>query len=581
MARKPRRRRLEAFDPVSQDVPTRSWTVLAQDPAVLGPKGRALTTRVTVPAERLEPGPKGHRIHVIDIDATRDTYYKPRHKALYDDPYADVTDIDRLVADPHFHQQNVYAITMATLGHFQVALGRPVSWGFDSPAHHLKVAPHAFADANAYYSRQSESLSFGYFAGERGGTVFTCLSHDIVAHEATHAILDGIRKHYLRPSHVDQAAMHEAFADLVALFSVLQSSEWVELGLAPIANRSNLIKSKDLDYDSLKDSVLFKLAEQFGREHAFVRGDALRHSITWEPSPVWLGHPAFKEPHTRGEILVAAVTQAFLRIWCARLGPLGTDRNLPLNRAVVAEEAARAARQVLRVAIRALDYLPPVDLTFGDYLSALLTADMQLYPDDSRFHYREMLRESFEAFGILPANSGRADGAWSPPDCADRLCYEGLNFESLRYDPDTLYRFIWENRDALRIDPEAFTRVTAVHPVVRVSNDGLVLRETVVEYVQSMRVFAGELARLGIKKPQGLSGQTFLPLYGGGTLVFDDFGRVKFHIGTGIRSEKQSARLQSLFEQGAFNREDDDRTHFAGLHRRRMLGAVGHPEERW
>ena len=264
-----------------------------------------------------------------------------------------------------------------------------------------------------------------------------------------------------------------------------------------------------------------------------------------------------------------------------RLGPLGTDRNLSLNRAVVAEEAARAARQVLRVAIRALDYLPPVDLTFGDYLSALLTADMQLYPDDSRFHYRDMLRESFEDFGILPANSGRADGAWSPPDCADRLCYEGLHFESLRYDPDTLYRFIWENRDALRIDPEAFTRVTAVHPVVRVSNDGLVLRETVVEYVQSMRVFAGELGKLGIKKPQGLSGQTFLPLYGGGTLVFDDFGRVKFHIGTGIRSEKQSARLQSLFEQGAFNREDDDRTHFAGLHRRRMLGAVGRPEERW
>jgi hypothetical protein len=580
-ARVRRRSRREGFDRVQQDAPTRSWTVLAQDPAILGPGGKALTTRVVVPAERLEAGPKGHRIHVIDFDAARDTYYTPRQSSLYDDPYEHVTDIDRLVREPHFHQQNVYAITMATLCEFQGALGRPVGWGFDSPAHQLKVAPHAFADANAYYSRESESLNFGYFTGRSGRTVFTCLSHDIVAHETAHALLDGLRRHFLRPSHVDQAAFHEGFADLVALFSVFKASEWIELGLTGLTRRGNLIRAADLDFDSLKNNVLFKLAKQFGREQSFVRADALRHSIDLDPSPVWLAHPSFQEPHTRGEILVAAMTRAFLEVWCRRLKRLGVDRNLPLNRAVVADEASTAAGQLLRVAIRALDYLPPVDMTFDDYLSALLTADMQLYPDDSRYSYRTTLRDCFAAFGITPANEGREDGAWDPP-CEDvRFDYQGLHFESLQRDPNTLFRFIWENRETLGIDRDAFTRVTCVRPCTRVSNEGFVLRETVVEYVQTLRVFARELSDIGIKRPKGLSGQTFVPLYGGGTLIFDEFGRVKFHIGTGVRSSRQSQRIQSLYDRGAFNRDTEERAHFAGLHRLRMLRRAGYPEEQW
>jgi hypothetical protein len=270
-----------------------------------------------------------------------------------------------------------------------------------------------------------------------------------------------------------------------------------------------------------------------------------------------------------------------LKVWCKRLEPRGTDRRLPLNRAVVAEEAATAASQLLHIAIRALDYLPPVDLTFGDYLSALLTADLQLYPDDSKYGYRRSLRDTFEEFGIKPANARRPDGAWDPPPDADRLDYQGLHFEQLQRDPNTLFRFLWENRDRLGIDPDAFTRVTSIRPCVRVSTDGLILRETVVEYVQTLRVFARELAALGIKCPKGLSGQTFLPLYGGGALLFDEFGRVKFHIGTGVRSKRQSARLQSLYDRGAFNRDAGEQTPFADLHRRRMLGGAGRPQEQW
>lgn len=563
------------------DVPTRQFTVLAQDPTVTRAGGLALTTLVTVPAERLEGGPKGHRVHVIDYDASTDTYYKPRSKNPDSDPYLGKSNLDALVGDPLFHQQNVYAIAMATLGEFEIALGRPVDWGFDSPAHQLKIAPHAFADANAYYSRDSESLCFGYFTGESKRTVYTCLSHDIVAHETCHALLDGLRNFYIYPSHVDQAAFHEGFSDIVALLSVLKSTELLEQSLATVTDRSNLIRSASLTRDALENNVLFRLAEEFGRELEFVRGNALRHSVKLKPSPDHLGKDEFQESHRRGEILVAAVLRSFLSIWEQRLDALGRDRGLALNRTVLAQEGAAAARQLLRIVIRALDYMPPVDMTFPDFLSGLLTADRELVPDDSRYHYRNAIRSDFLSFGISPAVNAKGDGIWDPPPPDKTLTYDGLHFESMRSDPNAAFRFIWENQSALGVDPDAFTRVISMRPCVRVSRDGSVLRESLVEYVQTLQVQAYELARMGIPKPAALSGQTTIRLYGGGTLIFNEFGQLKFHIGTGVRSKLQGERLVHLFERGAFNREETRLTSFAQLHRRRMSARLQSPRERW
>src|SRR4029453_8795108 len=97
------------------------------------------------------------------------------------------------------------------------------------------------------------------------------------------------------------------------------------------------------------------------------------------------------------------ISAAFPRVGGKRREPRGTKRGIALNRAVVAEEAAAAARELLHIAIRGLDYLPPIDLTFGDYLSAMITADLQLYPNDSKYEYRKTLREAFASFGISPS----------------------------------------------------------------------------------------------------------------------------------------------------------------------------------
>lgn len=47
---------------------------------------------------------------------------------------------------------------------------------------------------------------------------------------------------------------------------------------------------------------------------------------------------------------------------------------------------------------RALDYLPPVDVTFLEYLRALITADFDLVGDD-RYNYRVAFVEAFSRRG--------------------------------------------------------------------------------------------------------------------------------------------------------------------------------------
>jgi hypothetical protein len=67
----------------------------------------------------------------------------------------------------------------------------------------------------------------------------------------------------------------------------------------------------------------------------------------------------------------------------------------------LAKAAATTAQRVLDICIRSLDYLPPVDVNFGDFLRALITADMEFHPDDPR-RFRLAFIDAFRARGIVP-----------------------------------------------------------------------------------------------------------------------------------------------------------------------------------
>ena len=373
-----------------------------------------------VPWESLEHGPVGEYVEVIDYDPASGCWYEPIDLATV----VGTDGLDPDEGNPQFHQQFVYAVAMTTVKNFELALGRRVLWSnrdetrapgdWDRFVERLRIYPHAFRGANAYYSPRKNALLFGYFpavgsatgAQLPGGLVFTCLSHDIVAHETAHALLDATLPKYLLPTNRDALAFHEAFADIVALFQHFSFPEVL---------RDQIAKTRG---DLASQSLLGQLAQQFGQ--ATGRYGGLREAIgrtdatgKWVPLvPDASAYETTEEPHVRGALLVAAVFDAYLAIYRARVSDLirlatGGSGVIPAGAlppdlvSRLTAEAAKTARHVLNICIRALDYCPPVDLTFPDYLRGLITADVDLVNDDD-WHYRVAIIEAFRKRGIYP-----------------------------------------------------------------------------------------------------------------------------------------------------------------------------------
>jgi hypothetical protein len=181
--------------------------------------------------------------------------------------------------NPQFHQQMVYAVAMNTILQFEQALGRVALWSTHNQntyVQRLRIYPHALRDRNAYYSPEKKALLFGYFTSEeqQGSLVFTCLSHDIVAHETTHALLDGVHPRFHEAVNGDVLAFHEGFADLVALFLHFTYPSVVEEAL----QRSRGVVDRG--------SVLAEIAREFGHARSRMnRGKALRSAIDWIYDP--------------------------------------------------------------------------------------------------------------------------------------------------------------------------------------------------------------------------------------------------------------------------------------------------------
>jgi hypothetical protein len=385
----PRRRRLRtfAFDPMSTRL-----------------SGRFLT--ISVPYETdLKTGPQGRLLRVVDYDPVRDSWY-----ALVNLDDAFILGQDGLQpseGDPRSHQQIVYAVASSVIERFERYLGRRFRWRGQEK---LALVPHAFEGRNAYFDPKLNAVLFGYYRADAndpganlpGQVIFTCLASDIIAHEVTHSIVDRLRPYFAEATNPDVFAWHEAFADLIALF---QHFAYREVVLEAIASTSGSLE---------KGRVLFDLASEFGQSTG--RGAALRSAIDPDVPPELLRTPdRFKkatEPHERGAIFVGAVFDAYLdryqaavadllRIATNGTGVLPEGALHPDLVARVTTEAIRTADRYLAMVVRAFDYLPPVDVTFGDVIRAIATSDHALYPTDT-LGLRSNLIEALRRRGIYP-----------------------------------------------------------------------------------------------------------------------------------------------------------------------------------
>lgn len=541
--------------------PIRIYTV---DPARGRLRGAIAT--VNVPYEPLQPGPCGKRFVVKGAEREGLSVLRNGRQSELLPPYGPVdleypkllirSGHDPAPCDPIFHHQMVYAVASNTYAAFRHALGREIEWAFDDPR--LTLSIHALPQAQAVYNREQKAIHFGYFEADGAvlgrvppnGTVYLCLSHDVVAHEVTHAVIDGLRTRFSRvyASNADVDAFHEAFADLVALL--------LRFSYADVVREA--VRAKHGEFWLHEEFLSFGVqAGQGGgkgelrQTHLF---DAARR------------YDANADIYVLGTLLVSAILEAMIVVYRRKIdrftaltGPDEDGRCPEPLVELLTHTAARLASHFLSICIRALDYCPPTGLDFGEYLRALVTADNELVPDDP-WGYREALIDSFIRRGIYPrgVQSMSEDALrWRRPLIDETIKTPQLSFAELRFagDPASPFDRVevqrrakalgglvtnprWMHEFGLARPDEATSGDTIGKPVVesvrsarRVGPDGQVLFDLVCEVTQCRHT------KDAIDNP--------MDYWGGATIIIDPDGAVRFSISKSVMDEVQVERQRS------------------------------------
>jgi hypothetical protein len=388
-------------------------------------------------------GPVCRRVAILDFEPgtgqlTPPVRFRPPAKGKLIGTYA--------IPDP----EDLYSVEMIKVSAFGTVLktmkmfeskdtlGRALTWAFDAPQ--LLVVPRAGKWSNAFYERDSHSLQFFYFDSARPPypTVFTALSHDIVAHETGHAILDGIAPDLHDAVSPQALALHEAVADLTALLMAFRSDGLRDAVLEETGG-------------SIEDSSDFSgIAPEFASEsdpggrQLYLRNLNNRKSLRPDSGE---NRVSAVEPHALCEVIGAALYSVMRKIykavwdWEAR----GVEEPVKVSGRALFIASERFKRMILR----ALDYLPPGEVSFADYGRAILASDQASYPDERDAQQRDWIREEFVKRGIVKV--------------ATELDVD-TNFDAralLKLDLDTLatgdwaaYDFANRNRSLLSIPPK-------------------------------------------------------------------------------------------------------------------------------
>lgn len=377
---------------------------MIQDPAISAAKGMAETEIAEIEDEFFLDGPVSRRLAILDFDPSSGGLHQgARFVPPAPNRVIGGYDVDSDSNNPLFLQVSVYATIMKTIGTYEQpdVLGRPVRWGFPGPQ--LLVVPRAGEWANAFYERSSRSLQFFYFHHNEG-TVHTALSRDIVAHETGHAILDGIAPDLLDAITPQALALHESIADLTALLMAFASPTLREAVLEQ--NGGSIARP----------SAFNLIAEEFG--NALKGGRPLRNfandaSLVAGPG---LEPVSRTQPHELSQVMSGALFPVMLKMhedMTADFENEGMEHLAAAGRAL-----GICALQFGRIMLRALDYLPPGEVSFRDYVWAVVASDTVSNPD--RPGPRNVLMEEFTRRGVpVDADSVASDLDIKAPQLAD------------------------------------------------------------------------------------------------------------------------------------------------------------------
>ncbi|MEA2685498.1 MAG: hypothetical protein QOE93_693, partial [Actinomycetota bacterium] len=275
-----------------------------------------------------------------------------------------------------------------------------------------------------------------------------------------------------------------------------------------------------------------------------------------------------------------------LRLASGGSGILQAGRPHPdlVNR--LAREARDTARLFFDRCVGAFTYLPPIDVTFPDFLRALVTADRIASPEDDSF--RTAIIEAFRRRGIYAGDAGslsdqavalpsggideelprvisdlwdltaRARGEFVP-ESAEELALRGRIFPALA-------RWAKKNAGELGLEPHDAEKcpisVRHANSTVRIDVDGQPQVVTVVQVVQKRLDLVDEEPGLGGIIPKA-----------GATVVVDATGEVRYVIRKSLpaKAKTDHPRLAELVSTVAHFDRTDPRAAYLPAPDNRML----------
>ena len=519
---------------------------MARDKPLVGIQ--VITVRLEV---GLGDGPTSSRVAVVDFNGDTQTLAEPvvwdedgswfRKPAAYGNllpvlPRKSEKNyrqfIDEAIQNPYFHQMNAWAVVQRVLEFYEEpwALGRPVPWGFEG--NRLIVLPHVGYGENAFYDQHSKSLQFYYF-GDKENPSYTCLSHDIIAHETGHAVLDGIRPMYNQLSSVQTGAFHEFIGDLTAILLALFNEDIRQFVSEKTEGRLG------------EADILANLAPEFGEEvegrpylrTAFnqLRMQDVQDSLSpHKISQVMTG--------TMWDILIGIVAKHLEK---NRLGESEGAEAMEGDGAADDAEASPAGRvkpkvtpakalwwaadRFRRVALQPLDLCPPCDIQFIDYAKAVIRNDILTNPVDE-LGYRQTMLGVFHRRGLCTC--AYESGKDLPEDCQfqEAILVEKMDFvfhdiERVSRSRTAAYYFLSDNRKPLHIPASHDVQVVDLYDNSKYGAAAERLpREVVLEYAWQEEVLLANDPQKNLDFGRW-NGKTY-NLDCGGTLVFDDRGNL-------------------------------------------------------
>lgn len=336
-------------------------------------------------------------------------------------------DLTSPLYEDDFIKVSAFATVLATLDLVEGDdfLGRKVDWAFEGDQ--LLIVPLAGWVDNAFYQRESQSLQLFSFIPDKKHQVVvrTALSSDIIVHETTHAIIDGIAPDLYHAITPQSLGIHEAIADFTAVLFATKawqhyySNEESKSGL-PILDRS---------------SMYSRIAEHFGtwRGH----GDSLRDAwnqkaLSHDENVVDSG-----SPHSLSEVLTGALYSVFQQSCKSHIERSKAKKDL--GRRSLNWSIDRLGSLVYQ----GLEWLPPGDVSFADFGRAMLAADLWRLP--KRTHERQWLIDEFVRRAIFDESDPNLDSC----DLLAKIPLSQL--EIMAHQPSKASSFVKANRDLFGI----------------------------------------------------------------------------------------------------------------------------------